>query len=62
MATYRFLETTVQLQQDGGARVKWVCDCEVFQRQNPHRETMWCEHITRAAALRSIERLTRWMA
>jgi hypothetical protein len=23
---------------------------------------MWCEHIAKAAALRSIERLTRWVA
>jgi hypothetical protein len=62
IATYDFREATVQLQQTPDTQVQWSCDCEAFQREsNPHGD-VWCEHITRAAAQRSIERLTRRLA
>jgi hypothetical protein len=59
LLTYRFPDSTVQLHQARHGQVRWSCDCEVFQ-QPARQPDLWCEHITRAAALRSIERLMRW--
>lgn len=59
LGTYRFLGSTVQLMKTEDERLRWTCDCEVFQRQGAHRVPLWCKHISRAAARRSLERMTR---
>jgi len=59
IGTYHFPRTTVQLRQAGGGQLRWSCSCAAFQQEHTLREELWCEHITRAAALRSIERLIR---
>ena len=59
LGTYTFPSRTVQILQRQDERVQWICDCEKFRRQNPNREPLWCKHIAKAAARRSIERLTR---
>jgi hypothetical protein len=46
----------------GDDRILWTCDCEKFRRQVKHREPLWCKHIAKAAARRSLERLTRRVA
>jgi hypothetical protein len=43
-------------------RVHWICDCEKFRRWSTHKDPPWCKHIAKAAARRSIERLTRRVA
>jgi hypothetical protein len=60
--TYAFPEGTVHLHRADGGRVRWSCDCQSFQTQPMRLQEQWCEHITRAAALRSIDRLMRWRA
>jgi hypothetical protein len=40
-------------------RILWTCDCDKFRRQVGQREPLWCKHIAKAAARRSLERLTR---
>jgi hypothetical protein len=50
----------VVLTQDD--RIQWICDCEKFQRWTSHKEPLWCKHIAKAAARRSIERFTRRVA
>lgn len=60
IGTYYFPQTTVQLRQSEHGQLQWSCGCEAFQRQHTLREQLWCEHIMRAAAERSIERLMRW--
>lgn len=60
--TYSFPSRTVQVLQTEDERIQWTCDCEKFRRQMPNREPLWCKHIAKAAARRSIERLTRRVA
>jgi len=60
--TYSFPSRTVQVLRTEDDRILWTCDCEKFRRQNGHREPLWCKHIAKAAARRSLERLTRRVA
>ena len=59
LGTYSFPSRTVQVLRTADERILWTCDCEKFRRQERHREPLWCKHIAKAAARRSIERLTR---
>ncbi|HWX69335.1 MAG TPA: hypothetical protein VNY25_06500 [Steroidobacteraceae bacterium] len=59
IGTYSFTSRTVQVLRTQDDRILWICDCEKFLRQNGHREPLWCKHIAKAAARRSLERLTR---
>jgi hypothetical protein len=59
VGTYSFPSRTVQILQTQDERIQWTCDCEKFRRQTASREPLWCKHIAKAAARRSIERLTR---
>ncbi|MGH8211138.1 MAG: hypothetical protein ACREU6_16380 [Steroidobacteraceae bacterium] len=59
LGTYTFPNRTVQILQTRDERIRWTCDCEKFRGQTAHREPLWCKHIAKAAARRSIERLTR---
>ena len=62
IGTYSFPSRTVQVLRTEDNRILWICDCEKFRRQNGHREPLWCKHIAKAAARRSLERLTRRVA
>jgi hypothetical protein len=62
LGTYTFPSRTVQVLQTQDERIQWTCDCEKFRRQTGNREPLWCKHIAKAAARRSIERLTRRVA
>jgi hypothetical protein len=62
LGTYRIQGHTVRLLGQRDRRVRWVCDCETYEREGARREPLWCPHIDRAAARRSLERLTRWIA
>jgi hypothetical protein len=62
IGTYTFPSRTVQILQTSDERIQWTCDCEKFRRQTANREPLWCKHIAKAAARRSIERLTRRVA
>jgi hypothetical protein len=62
LGTYSFPSRTVQVLRTGDDRILWTCDCEKFRRQVNNREPLWCKHIAKAAARRSLERLTRRVA
>ena len=62
LATYAFPTRTVQVVLMEDERIQWICDCEKFRRWTAHKEPPWCKHIAKAAARRSIERLTRRVA
>ena len=62
IGTYSFPSRTVQVLRTEDNRILWTCDCEKFRRRNGHREPLWCKHIAKAAARRSLERLTRRVA
>jgi hypothetical protein len=59
LGIYSFPSRTVRVLQTQDERIQWTCDCEKFRRQTAQREPLWCKHIAKAAARRSIERLTR---
>jgi hypothetical protein len=59
IGTYGFPSRTVQVLRTQDDRILWTCDCERFRRQDGQREPLWCKHIAKAAARRSLERLTR---
>ena len=59
LGTYSFPSRTVQVLRTQDDRILWTCDCDQFRRQRTQREPLWCKHIAKAAARRSLERLTR---
>lgn len=59
LGTYSFPSRTVQVLKTQDDHILWTCDCDKFRRQAGHREPLWCKHIAKAAARRSLERLTR---
>jgi hypothetical protein len=62
LGTYSFPSRTVQVLKTSGDRILWTCDCDKFRLQEGQREPLWCKHIAKAAARRSLERLTRRVA
>jgi hypothetical protein len=62
LGTYSFPSRTVQVLKTQDDRILWTCDCDRFRRQSGQREPLWCKHIAKAAARRSLERLTRRVA
>jgi hypothetical protein len=62
LGTYSFTSRTVRVLRTQDDHILWTCDCEKFRRQSGQREPLWCKHIAKAAARRSLERLTRRVA
>ena len=62
LGVYEFPSRTVRVLKTQGNRILWTCDCERFRRQSDQREPLWCKHIAKAAARRSLERMTRRVA
>ncbi|HYB66166.1 MAG TPA: hypothetical protein VEC59_13030 [Steroidobacteraceae bacterium] len=62
LGTYSFTNRTVQVLRTEDDHILWTCDCDKFRRQAGQREPLWCKHIAKAAARRSLERLTRRVA
>ena len=58
LGTYCFSSRTVRVLQMSDQHIEWTCDCERFRRQGPRGTPLWCKHIAKAAARRSLERLT----
>lgn len=58
LGTYLFSSRTVQVLRTRDERIEWTCDCERFRRQGRLETPLWCKHIAKAAARRSLERLT----
>jgi hypothetical protein len=58
LGTYSFSNRTVQVLRMSDERIEWICDCERFRRQDRLETPLWCKHIAKAAARRSLERLT----
>lgn len=62
LGVYSFTSRTVRVLKTQDDRILWTCDCDKFRRQTEQREPLWCKHIAKAAARRSLERLTRRVA
>jgi hypothetical protein len=52
LGVYEFPSRTVRVLKTQDDRILWTCDCE----------RLWCKHIAKAAARRSLERMTRRVA
>ena len=59
LGTYSFTSRTVRVLKTQDDHILWTCDCDKFRRQAGQREPLWCKHIAKAAARRSLERLSR---
>jgi len=59
IGTYSFPSRTVQVLKTPDDHILWTCDCDKFRRQAGQRAPLWCKHIAKAAARRSLDRLTR---
>ena len=59
LGTYLFSSRTVQVLRTADERIEWTCDCEKFRGRGGRDTALWCKHIAKAAARRSLERLTR---
>jgi hypothetical protein len=62
LGVYSFPSRTVRVLKTQDDRILWTCDCDKFRRQSDQREPLWCKHIAKAAARRSLERMTRRVA
>ena len=62
LGTYSFTSRTVRVLRTQDDHILWTCDCDKVRRQAGQREPLWCKHIAKAAARRSLERLTRRVA
>ena len=62
LGTYSFPSRTVRVLKTQDDRILWTCDCDKFRRLANAREPLWCKHIAKAAARRSLDRLTRRVA
>ena len=58
LGTYSFSSRTVKVLRTNDEHIEWTCDCERFRRQGRRDTPLWCKHIAKAAARRSLERLT----
>ena len=58
VGTYFLSSRTVRVLRTNDERIEWTCDCERFRRQGRRETPLWCKHIAKAAARRSLERLT----
>jgi len=60
IGTYFFAGRTVQVQvlRTSDEHIEWTCNCEKFRLQGERETPLWCKHIAKAAARRSLERLT----
>ena len=58
LGTYFFSSRTVKVLRTSDEHIEWTCDCERFRRQGGRGTPLWCKHIAKAAARRSLERLT----
>lgn len=59
LCTYLFPSRTVRVLRTRDQRIEWTCDCDSFRRHGARGTPIWCKHIAKAAARRSLERLTR---
>ena len=58
LGTYLFSSRTVRVLRTSDEHIEWTCDCERFRSQGRRETPLWCKHIAKAAARRSLERLT----
>jgi len=55
---YGIGQRVVQFVMDADGHARWVCNCDRYRESLHAAQGPWCKHVAKAAAIRSIERLT----
>jgi hypothetical protein len=58
ISQYGIGQRVVELVRLADGCTRWVCNCESYQSSAGSVQGPWCKHVAKAAAIRSIERLT----
>jgi hypothetical protein len=58
VSQYGIGQRIVELVRLSDGCTRWVCTCERYRASSPTAQGPWCKHVAKAAAIRSIERLT----
>ena len=58
ISQYGIGQRVVELMRLADGCTRWVCNCESYQSSAGSAQGPWCKHVAKAAAIRSIERLT----
>ena len=58
ISQYGIGQRVVELVRLADGCTRWVCNCESYQSSAGSAQGPWCKHVAKAAAVRSIERLT----
>jgi len=58
ISQYGIGQRVVQLVRLSDGCTRWICNCDSYQASAGAVQGPWCKHVAKAAAIRSIERLT----
>ncbi|HUN27356.1 MAG TPA: hypothetical protein VMU67_13705 [Steroidobacteraceae bacterium] len=58
ITAYGIGQRVVQFVLDAEGHARWVCNCDRYRESLHATQGPWCKHVAKAAAIRSIERLT----
>ena len=58
VSQYGIGQRVVELVRLSDGCTRWVCSCERYRGSSRTAQGPWCKHVAKAAAIRSIERLT----
>jgi hypothetical protein len=58
VSQYGIGQRIVELVRLSDGCTRWVCSCERYRTSAQTAQGPWCKHVAKAAAIRSIERLT----
>ena len=58
ISQYGIGQRIVELVRASDGHTRWICNCERYRASLGAAQGPWCKHVAKAAAIRSIERLT----
>ena len=58
ISQYGIGQRVVELVRASDGHTRWICNCERYRASLSAAQGPWCKHVAKAAAIRSIERLT----
>jgi hypothetical protein len=58
ISQYGIGQRIVALVRSSDGHTRWICNCDRYRASLHAAQGPWCKHVAKAAAIRSIERLT----
>jgi hypothetical protein len=58
ISQYAIGQRIVGLVRSSDGHTRWICNCDRYRASLRAAQGPWCKHVAKAAAIRSIERLT----